>query len=48
MIADPQQREVLGDLAKAADILVKSKGDAEVIRNLEKGRLNLMRMWARP
>lgn len=48
MVADPQQREVLGDLAKAADILVKSKGDAEVIRNLEKGRLNLMRMWTKP
>jgi len=48
MVPDPQQREVLSDLAGAADILVKNKGDAEVIRTLEKGRLNLMRMWVRP
>ncbi len=48
MVPDPQQREVLADLANAAEILVTSKGDAEVIRSLEKGRLNLMRMWARP
>jgi PKHD-type hydroxylase len=48
MIPDPQQREVLGDLAQAADILVHNKGDADVIRKLEKGRLNLMRMWAKP
>lgn len=47
MVADPQQREVLGDLAEATGILVKSKSDTEVIRKLEKGRLNLMRMWAR-
>ncbi|MDG2284807.1 MAG: Fe2+-dependent dioxygenase [Alphaproteobacteria bacterium] len=48
MIPDPQQREVLGDLAHAADILVRDKGDSEVIQKLEKGRLNLMRMWAKP
>jgi PKHD-type hydroxylase len=46
MVPDPQQREVLSDLANAAEILVRNKGDAEVIRTLEKGRLNLMRMWA--
>lgn len=48
MVADAQQREVLGDLAEATGVLVDNKGDAEVIRMLEKGRLNLMRMWARP
>ncbi|MDA1310836.1 MAG: Fe2+-dependent dioxygenase [Proteobacteria bacterium] len=48
MIPDPQQREVLGDLAQAVDSLVRDKGDGEVIRKLEKGRLNLMRMWAKP
>jgi PKHD-type hydroxylase len=48
MIPDPQQREVLGDLAQAVDILMRDKRDLEVIRKLEKGRLNLMRMWAKP
>jgi PKHD-type hydroxylase len=48
MVADAHQREVLGDLAQATDILVKNKADTEVIRKLEKGRLNLMRMWAKP
>lgn len=46
MIPDPQRREVINDLAGAAAILVRDKGDAEVIRKLEKGRLNLLRMWA--
>ena len=46
MIPDPQRREVINDLAEAAAILVRDKGDAEVIRKLEKGRLNLLRMWA--
>jgi PKHD-type hydroxylase len=48
MIPDPQQREVLGDLAQAVDILMRDKRDGEVILKLEKGRLNLMRMWAKP
>ena len=48
MIPDPQQREVVGDLAQALDILMRDKRDLEVIRKLEKGRLNLMRMWAKP
>jgi len=26
--------------------LVTQKGDMDIIRNLEKGRLNLLRMWA--
>ena len=48
MIPDPQQREVLGDLAQAVDILMRDKRDGEVILKLEKGRLNLMRMWSKP
>jgi PKHD-type hydroxylase len=46
MVSDPQKREVLGDLGAAAEILVNNKSDMDVIRKLEKGRLNLLRMWA--
>ncbi|MBH68813.1 MAG: Fe2+-dependent dioxygenase [Rhodospirillaceae bacterium] len=45
MVPDPQRREVLVDLGEAAEILVRDKGDIEVIMKLEKGRLNLLRMW---
>ena len=46
MVSDPQKREILGDLGAAAEILVNNKSDMDVIRKLEKGRLNLLRMWA--
>ncbi|MBT5263886.1 MAG: Fe2+-dependent dioxygenase [Rhodospirillaceae bacterium] len=46
MVRDPLKREIIGDLAEAMDALVKAKGDMDVIRKLEKGRLNLLRMWA--
>jgi PKHD-type hydroxylase len=46
MVSDPQKREILADFASAAEKLVTQKGDMDIIRNLEKGRLNLLRMWA--
>ena len=46
MVSDPQKREILADFASAAEMLVTQKGDMDIIRNLEKGRLNLLRMWA--
>lgn len=46
MVRDPDKREVIADLAEAMDILVRSDADGEAVRKLEKGRLNLLRMWA--
>jgi PKHD-type hydroxylase len=46
MVQDVGQREVISDLAAAMEILVRDKADKEAILRLEKGRLNLMRMWA--
>lgn len=48
MIPNPLQREVLADLAETQSILVGSDIDKRAILMLEKGRLNLMRMWVKP
>ena len=45
MIPDPQKREILTDLGEVAEILVNNKSNLELITKLEKGRLNLLRMW---
>ncbi|UUX49442.1 Fe2+-dependent dioxygenase [Nisaea acidiphila] len=47
MIPDPHQREIIGDLAETQAILTSSNVDKKAILMLEKGRLNLLRMWAR-
>ena len=47
MVPDPAQREIIADLAQSMEIMINSEADAEAIRLLEKGRLNLLRMWAR-
>jgi predicted 2-oxoglutarate/Fe(II)-dependent dioxygenase YbiX len=46
MVSDPHKREILNDLGSAMTQLISQKGDMKVIRDLEKGRLNLLRMWA--
>ena len=46
MISDPHKREILNDLGQVAETLIKSDGPLETITRLEKGRLNLLRMWA--
>lgn len=46
MVRDPARREIIGDLAAVMDRLVTTKGDDELIRMVEKSRLNLLRMWA--
>ncbi|MFL2933843.1 MAG: hypothetical protein ACJZ2G_02870 [Thalassobaculaceae bacterium] len=46
MVSDAQKREILADLGSAAEMLVSQNGDMDIIRDLEKGRLNLLRMWA--
>ena len=46
MVSDPYKREILNDLGSAMTQLISQKGDMKVIRDLEKGRLNLLRMWA--
>lgn len=48
MIPDPLKREVIGDLAETQAILASTNADRRAILMLEKGRLNLMRMWAQP
>ena len=45
MIPDPQKREILNDLGEVAKILVQNDSAIETITKLEKGRLNLLRMW---
>lgn len=45
MVPDPPKREILADLGDVAEILVNNKSDLEIITKLEKGRLNLFRMW---
>lgn len=46
MVRDPARREVVMDLAAVMDMLVRDGADPEAIRRLERGRLNLLRMWA--
>lgn len=46
MVRDPARREIIGDLAAVMDRLVSTKGDEELMRMVEKSRLNLLRMWA--
>ena len=48
MIPDPQKREIIGDLAETQAILTESDVDKKAVLMLEKGRLNLLRMWAQP
>ena len=45
MIPDPQKREILNDLGEVAKTLVQNDSAIETITKLEKGRLNLLRMW---
>ena len=45
MISDPHKREILNDFGQVAKTLIKSDGPLETITRLEKGRLNLLRMW---
>ena len=45
MVPDPQKREILNDLGEVAKTLIQSKSAIETITKLEKGRLNLLRMW---
>ena len=46
MVRDPAKREIIKDLAEVMDLLVSKKGDDDLIRRVEKSRLNLLRMWA--
>ena len=46
MVRDPARREIVADLAEVMDRMVREKADAEIIRRVEKSRLNLLRMWA--
>lgn len=46
MVRDPAQREIVEDLAEVMDRLVRDGADGDVIRRVEKARLNLLRMWA--
>ena len=48
MVPDPLKREVIGDLAETQAILTSSDVDKRAVLMLEKGRLNLLRMWAQP
>ncbi len=48
MVPDPLKREVIGDLAETQAILTGSDVDKRAVLMLEKGRLNLLRMWAQP
>jgi PKHD-type hydroxylase len=45
MVPDPQKREILTDLGEVAKTLIQSESAIETITKLEKGRLNLLRMW---
>ena len=45
MVPDPQKREILNDLGEVAKTLIQSESAIETITKLEKGRLNLLRMW---
>ena len=45
MIPDPQKREILNDLGEVAKTLIQNDRAIEAITKLEKGRLNLLRMW---
>ena len=46
MIPDPQKREILNDFGEVAKTIIQNDGPIETITKLEKGRLNLLRMWA--
>ena len=46
MIREPHKREIIADLAEAMKVLVEKKADGDAIRKLERGRLNLLRLWA--
>ncbi len=45
MVLDPQKREILNDLGEVAKTLLQSESAIETITKLEKGRLNILRMW---
>lgn len=46
MVADAGRREILQDFAEVMDMLVERNAERDVLVRLEKGRLNLMKMWA--
>ena len=45
MVRDPQKREILNDLGEVSKTRIQSESAIETITKLEKGRLNLLRMW---
>ena len=46
LIRDPLQREIISDLSSLMEWAIEEKLDQEPLLNIEKTRLNLMRMWA--
>ncbi len=47
MVPDYQKREILSELADATAALIEDTKNYDVVRKIEKGRLNLLRMWAK-
>ena len=46
LIRDPQQREIISDMSNLMEWAIEQKLEQEPLLNIEKTRLNLMRMWA--